>query len=241
MLKLEFIPMIGEHKMPEDAVKILVVDDEANILQFLKMGLEAEGYRVTTARDGAEAMLRVQEDEPDVVVLDVMIPVMNGFEVCREIKKISDVQVIMLTARDEVDDRVTGLNIGADDYMVKPFSFKELLARIQARLRSRPARPVSEKMDSGLFQVDDMAHEIYYMGQRLALSLTEYKLLNYLLANPGIVLSKQMILDQVWGYDFYGADNIVEVYIRYLRNKLGENGHQLIRTVRGVGYKAVII
>lgn len=226
--------------MPEDAVKILIVDDEANIVQFLKMGLEAEGYRVTTARDGAEAMLRVQEDEPDVVVLDVMIPVMNGFEVCREIKKISDVQVIMLTARDEVDDRVTGLNIGADDYMVKPFSFKELLARIQARLRSRPARPASEKMDSGLFQVDDLAHEIYYMGQRLALSLTEYNLLNYLLANPGIVLSKQMILDQVWGYDFYGADNIVEVYIRYLRNKLGENGHQLIRTVRGVGYKAVI-
>lgn len=224
--------------MAEDSTKILVVDDEENIVQFLKLGLTSEGYEVITASDGAAAIRLVREESPQLVILDVMLPVMNGFEVCREIKKISAAPVIMLTAKDDVDDRVTGLNIGADDYMVKPFSFKELLARIQARMRSGQGQP--EKFQAGPFSIDDLAHEITFHGHLLTLSLTEYKLLKYFLANPGIVLSKKMILDQVWGYDFYGEDNIVEVYVRYLRNKLGENGTRIIHTVRGLGYKAVI-
>ncbi|MEI8200166.1 MAG: response regulator transcription factor [Eubacteriales bacterium] len=224
--------------MADESVKILIVDDEENIVQFLKLGLTSAGYEVITAADGAAALRLVHDESPGLVVLDVMLPVMSGFEVCREIRKISNAPVIMLTAKDDVDDRVTGLNIGADDYMVKPFSFKELLARIQARLRSRPGQ--SDKFLAGPFRIDDLAHEITFREQLLSLSLTEYRLLKYFLTNPGIVLSKKMILDQVWGYDFYGEDNIVEVYVRYLRNKLGENGHQIIHTVRGLGYKAVI-
>ncbi|NLW92808.1 MAG: response regulator transcription factor [Syntrophomonadaceae bacterium] len=217
-------------------IKILVVDDEPNILQFLEMGLQNEGFEVQTAQDGMTAMTLIKAFQPHVVVLDVMMPGMDGFEVCRLLKKSENVAVIMLTARDEVDDRVKGLTIGADDYMVKPFSFEELLARIHARIRNQFPTLFGEVV-LGPFQIDDRRKEIRLEQRVLELSPTEYELLKYLVLNHGLVLSKNQILDRVWGYDFGGEKNIVEVYIRSLRDKLNDKDHQLIKTLRGAGYR----
>ncbi|MBP1153750.1 MULTISPECIES: response regulator transcription factor [unclassified Paenibacillus] len=218
-------------------IKILLVDDEPHILQFLELGLTNEGFEVRTAPDGMNAVNLAQEFGPHVVILDVMMPGMDGFEVCRLLKKSgSNVAVIMLTAKDEVDDRVKGLTLGADDYVVKPFSFEELLARIGARLRNQFPSLFGE-VAFGPFRIDDRRKEIIYQEQALELSPTEYELLKFLVINHGIVLSKTKILDKVWGYDFGGEENIVEVYIRSLRDKLADKEHRLIRTLRGAGYR----
>lgn len=218
-------------------IKILLVDDEPHILQFLEFGLTNEGFDIRTASDGMSAINMAAEFQPHIVVLDVMMPGMDGWEVCRLLKKnMSNIAIIMLTAKDEVDDRVKGLNIGADDYVVKPFSFEELLARIGARLRNQFPTLFGEVM-LGPFRIDDRRKEISYLEQVLELSPTEYELLKYLVINQGIVLSKSTILDQVWGYDFGGEENIVEVYIRSLREKLNDKEHRLIRTLRGAGYR----
>ena len=218
-------------------MKILLVDDEPHILQFLELGLTNEGFEVTTAADGMSAITIAQEFQPHVVILDVMMPGMNGFEVCRMLKKSgAQLAIIMLTAKDEVDDRVKGLTLGADDYVVKPFSFDELLARIHARLRNQFPNLFGEVV-YGSFKLDDRRKEIIYNGVVLLLSPTEYELLKYLVLNHGIVVSKGMILDKVWGYDFQGEENIVEVYIRILRDKLTDKQHKLIRTIRGSGYR----
>lgn len=217
--------------------KILLVDDEPHIVQFLELGLLNEGFEVRTAGDGMSALNIAAEFQPHVVVLDVMMPGMDGWEVCRMLRKNGEnVAIIMLTAKDEVDDRVKGLTIGADDYVVKPFSFEELLARIGARLRNQfPA--LFGEVAIGPFRLDDRRKEILYREQALELSPTEYELLKYLILNHGIVLSKTTILDKVWGYDFGGEENIVEVYIRSLREKLNDKEHRLIRTLRGAGYR----
>lgn len=217
--------------------KILLVDDEPHIVQFLELGLVNEGYEVRTAGDGMTAVSLAAELQPHVVVLDVMMPGMDGWEVCRMLRKNGEnVAIIMLTAKDEVDDRVKGLTIGADDYVVKPFSFEELLARIGARLRNQFPALFGEVV-MGPFRLDDRRKEIIYLEQVLELSPTEYELLKYLIINHGIVLSKTTILDKVWGYDFGGEENIVEVYIRSLREKLNDKEHRLIRTLRGAGYR----
>lgn len=221
-------------------IKILVVDDEPNILQFLEIGLQNEGFEVRTVQDGISALNHIKEFQPHVVILDVMMPGMDGFEVCRMLKKTENVAVIMLTARDEVDDRVKGLNLGADDYMVKPFSFEELLARIYARIRNQFPNLFGEVI-IGPFTIDDRRREIKFEDRLLDLSPTEYELLKFLVLNHGLVLSKTMILDKVWGYDFGGEQNIVEVYIRSLRDKLNDKDHQLIRTLRGSGYRVDLI
>jgi two-component system OmpR family response regulator len=217
-------------------IKILLVDDEPNILQFLELGLQNEGFEVRSAQDGMSAIALLKEFQPHVAILDVMMPGMDGFEVCRMIKKTENVAVIMLTAKDEVDDRVKGLKLGADDYMVKPFSFEELLARIFARVRNQFPHLFGEVM-IGPFQIDERRKEIKLESRVLELSPTEYELLKFLVLNHGLVLSKSMILDKVWGYDFGGEENIVEVYIRSLRDKLNDKNHQLIRTLRGSGYR----
>lgn len=217
-------------------IKILVVDDEPNILQFLELGLQNEGFEVQTAQDGMTAMTLIKNFQPQVVVLDIMMPGMDGFEVCRMLKKSENVAVIMLTARDEVDDRVKGLTMGADDYMVKPFSFEELLARIYARIRNQFPALFGEVV-IGPFHIDDRRKEIKLEERVLDLSPTEYELLKFIVLNHGLVLSKNMILDRVWGYDFGGEKNIVEVYIRSLRDKLNDKEHQLIKTLRGSGYR----
>lgn len=179
--------------------KILLVDDEPHIVQFLELGLANEGFEVRTAADGMSAVSVAAEFQPHVVVLDVMMPGMDGWEVCRLVRKNGDnVAIIMLTAKDEVDDRVKGLTIGADDYVVKPFSFEELLARIGARLRNQFPALFGEVV-IGPFRLDDRRKEIIYREQPLELSPTEYELLKYLILNHGIVLSKTTILDKVWG------------------------------------------
>lgn len=225
--------------LKNEDINILVVDDEESITEFIKMGLEAEGFNVYIAYDGNEAVEAANKVKPQVIILDVMLPGMNGFAVCSKIKASVKTSIIMLTARDEIDDRVKGLELGADDYMVKPFSFKELLARINVRLRNT-VKEFSDVNQIGDFVIDDGAHEISYKGKVLELSPTEYNLLKYLLSNNGIALSKTSILEKVWGYDFNGEENIVEVYVRYLREKIGDKEHNILRTVRGVGYKVVL-
>jgi two-component system, OmpR family, response regulator len=218
-------------------IKILLVDDEPHILQFLELGLVNEGYKVESASDGMSAVIVAEEFQPHIVILDVMMPGMDGFEVCRMLKKNgAQLSIIMLTARDEVDDRVKGLTLGADDYVVKPFSFEELLARIHARLRNQFPNLFGEVVN-GPFKIDDRRKEIIFQGNVLLLSPTEYELLKFMVINHGIVASKGMILDKVWGYDFQGEENIVEVYVRSLRDKLGDKEHRLIRTIRGSGYR----
>lgn len=217
-------------------IKVLLVDDEPNILDFLEMGLVNEGFEVATAQDGMTAVTLVKQFMPQIVILDVMMPGMDGFEVCRMLKKTENVAIIMLTAKEEVEDRVKGLKLGADDYMVKPFSFEELLARIYARIRNQFPNLVGEVVQ-GPFRINDRRKEILYNDHVLELSATEYELLKFMILNQGLVLSKTTILDKVWGYDFAGEENIVEVYIRSLRDKLQDKEHRLIRTLRGSGYR----
>ena len=221
-----------------EQITILVVDDEKSIVDFIKMGLEADGYLVYEAYNGNEAIELANKINPNIVILDIMLPGMNGYEVCSIIKKSIKTSIIMLTALDEVDNKVKGLDIGADDYMAKPFSFRELLARINARIRNSFPE-LSGVTSIGNFTIDDKAHEIIYYGKVLDLPPTQYNLLRFLLMNSGIALSKSLILEKVWGYDFNGEENIVEVYIRYLRDKIEDKEHEIIKTVRGVGYKMV--
>ncbi len=222
--------------MQAQGIKVMLVDDEPNILQFLELGLGNEGYKVAAAQDGREALSLARSFEPHVVILDVMMPGMDGFEVCRAIKSDRPVAVIMLTAREDVEDRVRGLSIGADDYMPKPFSFAELLARIQARVRNQFPH-LLEEVTIGPFAIDAARKEFRYRERMLDLSPTEFELLKHLVIHHGHVLSKSAILDRVWGYDFGGEDNIVEVYIRSLREKLQDREHKIIRTIRGAGYR----
>lgn len=217
-------------------IKILLIDDEPNILEFLEMGLVNEGFEVQSAQDGMTAITLANQFQPHIAILDVMMPGMDGFEVCRMLKKNENMAIIMLTAKDEVEDRVKGLMLGADDYVVKPFSFEELLARIHARIRNQFPNLMGEVV-IGPFRIDDRRKEIVYDQRVLELSPTEYELLKFMVLNQGLVLSKTMILDKVWGYDFVGDENIVEVYIRSLRDKLGDKEHRLIRTLRGSGYR----
>ncbi len=217
-------------------IKVFIVDDEPNILQFLELGLQNEGFEVLTAQDGMAAITQIRQFQPHIVILDVMMPGMDGFEVCHMLKKKENVAVIMLTARDEIDDRVKGLNLGADDYMIKPFSFEELLARIYARIRNQFPHLFGEVV-MGPFKVNDRRKEISHNNKVLELSATEYELLKFMVLNHGLVLSKRTILDKVWDYDFGGEENIVEVYVRSLREKLNDKEHSLIKTLRGAGYR----
>lgn len=222
--------------LPSRPGRILIVDDEQGITDFLLFGLRDEGFEVATARSGEEALRRLDEYRPHVVLLDVMLPGIDGYEVCRLMRERSRAAIIMVTARDDVEERVKGLVTGADDYVVKPFSFAELKARIDARLRNQFPE-LSAVARVGKFEVDKEQRLIRYEGVSLGLSRTEYALLEMLLESPGVALSREQIMARVWGDQFAGEDNILEVYIRYLRNKLQDSKRQLIRTVRGVGYR----
>ncbi|NLI92488.1 MAG: response regulator transcription factor [Peptococcaceae bacterium] len=216
--------------------KILVVDDDISIRQMLSLGLRQEGYEVQTAENGEAALKIIPVFEPHVIILDIMMPVMDGYELCEAIPEISGASMIMLTAKDTSKDIVKGLKLGANDYLVKPFHFEELLARIEVQLRSR-FPDLSGQRRIGRFTMDEMKKTISLDDHVLHLSPTEYKLLSYFLWNANQTLSKEKILLHVWGYDFDGEDNIVEVYIRYLREKLGDSDHDLITTMRGLGYR----
>ncbi len=217
-------------------VKILAVDDDPEILDMLSRGLKFEDYEVEIALDGEQALARFRENAPDLVLLDLMMPGMDGIEVCKEMRKLRDTPVLMLTAKETVSSRVAGLDSGADDYIVKPFAFDELLARIRAHLRRKNPGEVQLLQFSDL-TLNSVTHEIRRGGQLVELTSKEYELLLLFLQHPRQVLTRELIYDKVWGYDFGGESNIIEVYVRYLRAKLEANGRvKLIHTVRGVGY-----
>lgn len=220
-----------ENKQPT----VLIVDDEPQIVDFLQMGFSYEGFRVLVATNGPDAIREATESEPSIIILDVMLPGLNGLEVTRHLRRTRDVPIIMLTARDEIDDLVAGLNIGADDYVTKPFAFRELMARTRALLR-RNGNNTADTLTFHDITLDRGTRVVTRGNRPVELTPREFDLLELFLMNPRQVLSRDVILSRVWGYDYSGDDNIIEVYIRHLREKLRDNPPQLIQTVRGVGY-----
>jgi two-component system, OmpR family, response regulator len=219
--------------------RILVVDDEAYITDLVRMALRYEGFEVATAATGQEALTVAGTFRPDLVVLDIMLPDMEGLEVCRRLRAAADMPVVFLTARDATEDKVAGLTVGGDDYVTKPFSLEEVIARIRAvlrRARSSGPPPPPTRLPAADLELDEESHEVWRAGRRVQLSPTEFKLLRYLMTNAGRVLSKAQILDHVWNYDFRGDSSIVESYVSYLRRKVDAVEPRLIHTIRSVGY-----
>ena len=221
--------------------KILIVEDDPNILEALKYNLGKEGYDTLTAIDGAQALEAARANKPNLIVLDIMLPKMSGFEVCRILRKEMAVPILMLTARDDEIDKVTGLDLGADDYMTKPFSMRELMARIRAMLRRAEIQAVIPEIPVkyGDLEIDILHHVITRAGITLNLSPKEFDLLVFLTANKSLVFSRDQLLEKVWGYEYSGDTRTVDVHIRWLREKIEENSEEPKRliTVRGVGYK----
>jgi DNA-binding response OmpR family regulator len=222
-----------------DAVRILIVDDEQPIIDLVRGYLEREGWSVTSAPDGDTALQRVAADRPDVVVLDLMLPGLDGMEVCRRLRTFSDAYVIMLTARSEEVDKLVGLAIGADDYLTKPFSPRELVARIRAMLR-RPRQPISPASATPGLEVDPARRQVRAAGREIALTRTEFDILALLARAPGVVVDRPTLLASVWGPG-YDDDHLVDVHVANLRRKLGDDSEQpmYVETVRGVGYRLV--
>ncbi|MGI6621908.1 MAG: response regulator transcription factor [Clostridiaceae bacterium] len=222
------------------AERILVVEDESKIARFLELELKHEGYEVEIAYDGRSGLEKAQKGDIDLIILDLMLPLMSGIEVCRRIRKFSDIPIIMLTAKDDISDKVTGLDSGADDYVTKPFAIEELLARIRVALK-RKANAEKDSSDgnitAGKLVLHKMQHKVTFDGEEIKLSKKEYDLLLYLMENRGIVLDREKLIENVWGYDFIGDTNVTDVYIRYLRSKIDQRfGINYIKTIRGVGY-----
>ena len=217
-------------------MRILVVDDDPEIVSFIKRGLIYEGYSVDTAVDGTEALTKARDKEPDLVILDIMMPGIDGVEVSKRLRQASDVPILMLTAKGTVADRVEGLDSGADDYLVKPFAFDELLARVRALLRRRQPRE-GEVLRFSDLSLDTATREVKRGNEIIELTAQEFDLLELLMRHPRQVLIRDRIYERVWGYDFGGESNVIEVYVSYLRSKLEASGRpRLIHTVRGVGY-----
>jgi two-component system response regulator MprA len=217
--------------------RILVIEDEARIAQFIERGLIYEGYRVTVARDGKIGLAVARDNPPDLVILDWMLPGLDGLEVCKRLRAASDIPILMLTAKDEVKDRIIGLDAGADDYLVKPFSVDELMARIRALFRRTTPTSRPDILRFADLTLDTGTHRAARSDRAIDLTAKEYELLELFMRNPRQVLTRDVIFDRVWDYDFGGESNIIEVYVRYLRQKTEtENESRLIHTVRGVGY-----
>jgi two-component system response regulator MprA len=218
---------------------ILIVDDDSRVTSALRRTLAYEGYQVSTALDGEGALAIARAKSPDLVILDLMLPGIDGFEVCRRLRAADEgIAVLMLTARDAVVDRVAGLEIGADDYLVKPFALEELLARVKALLRRRSPPDVQREIVCFADLELNTATRLARRGERaIELSTTEYELLALFMRNPRIVLTRSVLMERIWGNDFEGGENVLEVYIGHLRNKLEQHGEKrLIQTVRGAGY-----
>lgn len=218
--------------------KILIIEDEKQMASFIELELNHEGYETTICYDGEFGLNQALEKEFDIILLDLMIPKINGFEVCRKLRKQKNTPIIMLTAKGEITDKVNGLDIGADDYLTKPFEIEELLARIRAQLRKNNIN----KKDIEIIQVDDLVLDLRTKkvtrdNKNIELTKKEYELLEYLMKNESIVISRDKIIEKVWNYDFVGDTKIVDVFIRYLRSKIDDNfNNKLIKTVRGFGY-----
>ena len=220
--------------------RILVVEDDRNSSRFLQPELEHENYEVLTAFDGRTGLEMALREKPDLVVLDIMLPQLSGTEVCRRIRMESDVPIIMLTAMDGVPNRVAGLDMGADDYMTKPYAIEELLARIRTNLRRHPAEPEPKKpeiLTIGQLTLNPVNHTVTFGGEDVRLTNTEFELLRYLMQHKGEAVTREELLRDVWGYDYSGDTNVVDVYIRYLRTKLDQRFNiHTINTIRSVGY-----
>ncbi len=218
-------------------VRVLVVDDEPPIVELVRGYLEREGWQVMVATDGAAAVEVARTSRPDVIILDLMLPVIDGVEACRRIRTFSDAYLLMLTARSEEIDRIVGLSVGADDYLVKPFSPRELVARVKALLR-RPRATVEAAPASGL-EVDELRHEVRVDGAPVELTATEFGILAALARDPGVVVGRAALLDRVWGPEFIGDDHLVDVHVANLRRKLGDDpaAPRFVETVRAVGYR----
>lgn len=225
---------------PTSPARVLVVDDEQSITDLLSMALRYEGLEVRVAQTGREALERVDDFRPHLMVLDVMLPDLSGFEVMQRVARdrpSAPVPVLFLTARDALDDKLRGFTLGGDDYMTKPFSIEELIVRVRAILRRvRGAQESDGILSLGDLELDEESHVVRRAGTTIELTPTEFKLLHYLLLNAGKVVSKAQILDRVWNYDFGGNANVVEIYVSYLRKKIDSLGPPLIHTLRGVGY-----
>ena len=217
---------------------ILIIEDEAKIARFVELELSHEGYVCDKAEDGRKGLEMAESGAYDLVLLDIMLPELNGLEVLRRLRKTSDVPVIVLTARDAVMDKVSGLDMGADDYVTKPFAIEELLARIRLALRRGGASKTKEDLRvCGPLSLSVPRHEVRWDGSEIDLTSREFSLLQTLLENKNVVLSRDSLLEKVWGYDYMGETNVVDVYVRYLRNKIAAaGGENVIQTVRGVGY-----
>jgi len=221
-----------------DKIKVLIVEDDQKIARFLELELQHEGYETDTAADGREGLGKAGSCQYDVVLLDLMLPLLSGIEVCRRMRNAENhTPVIMLTAKDDVSDKVTGLDSGADDYVTKPFAIEELLARIRVAV-SRTRRAAQDTgLEAGLLKIDSNAHKVRYGGSEINLTGREYDLLLYLIENRGKALSREKILNDVWGFSYMGETNVVDVYVSYLRAKIDQRfAVDLIKTVRGVGY-----
>lgn len=219
----------------ENRVRILVVDDEPSIVDYITLGLRYEGFEVGSAGDGRQALQTWRDFRPDLVVLDRMLPDGDGLSVCRELRALSEVPVLMLSARGEVEDRVEGLQCGADDYLPKPFKFEELLARIQALLR-RAGRHNDRVLRFADLELDPSTRRLRKSDESIELTAREFDLLEALMRRPTQVLTREQLLSQLWGFDFEGNTNVVEVHISSLRQKLSDKDRTLIRTVRSIGY-----
>jgi two-component system response regulator ArlR len=218
--------------------RILVIEDEVKIARFLELELKYEGYETEVAHDGREGCEKALSHTPDLIILDLMLPGLSGIEVCRRVRRESDVPIIMLTAKDDVTDKVMGLDSGADDYVTKPFAIEELLARIRAALKRKGKRDAGRNvLEAGRLVLYKDEYRVTFEGREISLSKKEFELLCYLMENRGVVLTREKILDNVWGYDYYGDTNVTDVYIRYLRSKIDQKFKvEYIHTVRGVGY-----
>lgn len=221
--------------------RILIIEDEVKIARFLQLELEHEGYEISQSHDGREGLSLAEEGGFDLIILDIMLPSMNGIEVLRRLRQSSEVPVIMLTAKDEIMDKVFGLDMGANDYVTKPFAIEELLARIRAALKRKATvaavAPVTKIMEHYGVKLDLDKYTVSYNNEGIDLTKREFDLLHYLMQNKNIVLTRDRLLQAVWGYDYAGDTNVVDVYIRYLRSKLDDRYDiKLIHTVRGVGY-----
>ena len=217
---------------------ILIVEDEVSLARFVELELQHEGYTVTKCHDGREGLNLALTEDFDLILLDIMLPSLNGLEVLRRLRREKQTPVILLTARDAVMDKVTGLDTGADDYITKPFAIEELLARLRAALRKQPAsRAPQEMLTVGPVRLDALRHAVTVNGEAVNLTSREFQLLQYMMENADIVLSRETLLSTVWGYDYMGETNVVDVYIRYLRQKIDEaHGVKTLHTIRGVGY-----
>ena len=222
----------------EAPLTILLIEDDRAIAKVIAMELEHQGHSVGFAGDGSVGLDMALKNEWDVILLDIMLPFLNGYDVCKQVRVLKNTPILLLTAKDEVQDKVFGLDLGADDYLTKPFAMDELMARIRAVLRRKnPPAQIEGRLKFRELELDSQAYQVYFAGQEVCLTKKEFELLTLFMEHPNHVLSRELILENVWGFDYYGETNVVDVYVRFLRGKIDERFQvHYLHTVRGVGY-----